>query len=122
LALIHKFIQDGEYYVIDVNSGSLHVVDEMVYDLLDSNSLREKKELIESFKNKYTVEDIEEVYSEIQSLIQGDMLYTEDLYESIARSGGESEPYIKALCLNIIHDCNLRCTMELEKQCPQKLE
>ena len=109
MALIHKFIQDGEYYVIDVNSGSLHVVDETVYDLLDSNSLREKKELIESFKNKYTVEDIEEVYSEIQSLIQGDMLYTEDLYESIARSGGESEPYIKALCLNIIHDCNLRC-------------
>ncbi|MGH4051385.1 MAG: thioether cross-link-forming SCIFF peptide maturase [Clostridium sp.] len=109
MALIHKFIQDGEYYVIDVNSGSLHVVDEMVYDLLDNNLLREKDELIESFKNKYTKEEIEEVYSEIQSLIKGDMLYTEDLYEEIARSGGQSEPYIKALCLNIIHDCNLRC-------------
>ncbi|MBU3111354.1 thioether cross-link-forming SCIFF peptide maturase [Clostridium lacusfryxellense] len=109
MSIIHKFIQDGEYYVIDINSGSLHVVDEMVYDLLDNNSLRKKEELIESFKNKYTVEDIDEAYNEIQSLIKGDLLYTKDLYEAIAKSGGESEPYIKALCLNIIHDCNLRC-------------
>jgi len=109
LSLIHKFIQDGEYYIIDVNSGALHVVDEIVYDLLDDSYLREKENLIEIFKEKYSVIDIEEVYSEIQSLIQGGTLYTEDLYESIAMSGGQSEPYIKALCLNIIHDCNLRC-------------
>ena len=53
MSLIHKFIQDGEYYVIDVNSGALHVVDEIVYDLLDENSLKEKEELIEIFKGKH---------------------------------------------------------------------
>ena len=58
-------MQDKEYYVIDVNSGALHVVDEIVYDLLDDNSLREKKELIDIYKNKYKIEDIEEAYSEI---------------------------------------------------------
>jgi len=109
LSLIHKFIQDSEYYVIDVNSGALHVVDEIVYDLLDENSLKEKEELIEIFKGKYSVEDIEEVYTEIQNLINGEMLYTNDLYETIAMESGEKESYIKALCLNIIHDCNLRC-------------
>ena len=109
MSLIHKFIQDSEYYVIDVNSGALHVVDEIVYDLLDENSLKEKEELIEIFKGKYSVEDIEEVYTEIQNLINGEMLYTNDLYETIAMESGEKESYIKALCLNIIHDCNLRC-------------
>jgi len=109
LSLIHKFIQDNEYYVIDVNSGALHVVDEIVYDLLDDNKLREKEELIDCFKGKYKVEDIEEGYSEIQNLIQGKMLYTGDLYEAVAMDIGKTESYIKALCLNIIHDCNLRC-------------
>ena len=109
MSLIHKFIQDGEYYVIDVNSGALHVVDEIVYDLLDDNGLREKENLIEIFKDKHKVEDIEEVYNEIQSLISGEMLYTGDLYEDIALKSGQKESYIKALCLNIIHDCNLRC-------------
>ncbi|MBU3180782.1 thioether cross-link-forming SCIFF peptide maturase [Clostridium psychrophilum] len=109
MALIHKFIQDGEYYVIDVNSGALHVVDEIVYDLLDTNSLRKKEDLIEEFKEKYSIKNIEEVYDEIESLIKQGTLYTEDLYKEIAMKGGQSEPYIKALCLNIIQDCNLRC-------------
>ncbi|MCB2300482.1 thioether cross-link-forming SCIFF peptide maturase [Clostridium tagluense] len=109
MSLIHKYIQDSEYYVIDVNSGALHVVDEIVYDLLDDNSLREKEELLENFKNKYAVADIEEAYGEILSLIEEEMLYTKDLYREIAMGIGETESYIKALCLNVIHDCNLRC-------------
>ena len=40
MSLIHKFIQDKDYYVIDVNSGAVHVVDELVYDLLDENRLK----------------------------------------------------------------------------------
>lgn len=109
MSLIHKYIQDNEYYVIDVNSGALHVVDEIVYDLLDDNSLREKHELNVIFKDKYKVADIEEAYSEIQSLIQEEMLYTGDLYKAIAMDSSQKESYIKALCLNVIHDCNLRC-------------
>ena len=78
MSLIHKFIQDNEHYIIDVNSGALHMVDEIVYDLLDENELRKKEDLIEDFKNKYSVKDINEVYDEIQSLIQEGTLYTED--------------------------------------------
>jgi uncharacterized protein len=109
LALIHKYIKDNEYYVIDVNSGSIHVVDEIVYDLLDNNSLKGREELKAIFKEKYDDKDIEEAYSEIQGLIQDELLYSKDLYEDIAMNISNTESYIKALCLNVIHDCNLRC-------------
>ena len=109
MALIHKFKQGNDYYVIDVNSGAVHSVDELVYDLLDENKLRSKEELVEEFKNKYKQEEVEEVYEELQELVKEGMLYSLDLYEGIARKTGQAESYVKALCLNIIHDCNLRC-------------
>ncbi|WP_061993953.1 thioether cross-link-forming SCIFF peptide maturase [Clostridium sp. ATCC 25772] len=109
MALIHKFKQGNDYYVIDVNSGAVHVVDELVYDLLDENKLRSKEELVKDFKNKYSVETIEEVYSELKELVSEGMLYSLDLYENIAKKSGQAQSYVKAMCLNIIHDCNLRC-------------
>ncbi len=108
MALIHKFIQDGEYYVIDVNSGSVHIVDELVYDLLDEDNLRKDEELIEKFKDKYNKEDIQEALIDIKELRSNGMLYSMDLYADIANKT-EGVSYVKALCLNIIHDCNLRC-------------
>ncbi|WP_291579102.1 thioether cross-link-forming SCIFF peptide maturase [Clostridium sp. UBA6640] len=109
MSLIHKFVQGNDYYVIDVNSGAVHVVDELVYDLLDENKLRSKEELIEEFKAKYSIEEIEEVYDELKELVSEGILYSLDLYENIAKKSGQGPSYIKALCLNIIHDCNLRC-------------
>jgi uncharacterized protein len=108
LALIHKFIQGTDRYVIDVNSGMVHEIDELVFDLLDDNGLKSKLELVDKYKNKYSKEDIEEAYGEIQELINSDMLYTKDLYEDIAMND-KSKSFIKALCLNVAHDCNLKC-------------
>lgn len=108
MSLIHKFVQDNEYYVIDVNSGSVHMVDELVYDLLDENKLRKEEELIEAFKGKYEEEEIRDALQDIKELISEGMLYSLDLYENIAMNDN-SPSYIKALCLNIIHDCNLKC-------------
>jgi len=108
LALIHKFKQGNDYYVIDVNSGAVHAVDELVYDLLDEDKLQSKEELITAFKDKYRVEEIEEVYGDLLELINEEMLYSKDLYEEIAVRDN-SKSFIKALCLNIIHDCNLKC-------------
>lgn len=108
MALIHKFLVDGEYYVIDVNSGAVHVVDELVYNLLDEDKLDSLDNLLEKFKNKYSKTEISEVYSDLQKLIEDEMLYSKDLYENIALND-KSKSFIKALCLNIAHDCNLRC-------------
>jgi len=108
LALIHKFKQGNDYYVIDVNSGAVHAVDELVFDLLNEDKLQSKEELIEAFKDKYNKEEIEEAYEDLAGLVNEEMLYSEDSYEAIAHNDN-SKSFIKALCLNIIHDCNLKC-------------
>lgn len=106
MSLVHKFNQGKDFYVIDVNSGVVHAVDELVYDLLDENNLKEKNEVLSL--NKYSKEEIEEAYSELKELIDNGLLYTEDLYEDIAMND-KSKSFVKALCLNVAHDCNLRC-------------
>lgn len=108
MGLIHKFTVDDIRYILDVNSGSVHVVDDLVYDMLDEKELKPVEELKIRLKDRYAEEDIEEAYSDIQKLIQEEMLYSEDLYEDIAKDSSGMD-YIKALCLNVIHDCNLRC-------------
>lgn len=110
MADIHKFTQGGDYYLVDVNSGSVHVVDELVYDVLDEEGMAPRKEIIERLNSKYSMEELEEAFNDIDELIEEGSLYSEDLYEKIAMDTGKSESFIKALCLNIAHDCNLRCS------------
>ncbi|MBU5485536.1 thioether cross-link-forming SCIFF peptide maturase [Clostridium sp. MSJ-11] len=109
MSLIHKFIQDGEYYILDVNSGAVHVVDELVYEIVDKEGLRKKEDILNKFQDKYDREDILEAYEELEVLVNENMLYSKDLYEDIGKNAGEGQSFIKALCLNIAHDCNLRC-------------
>lgn len=109
MADIHKFVQGGEHYVIDVNSGTVHIVDKLVYDILDDKKLEEKQIVINRLKNAYKQEEIEEAYDEIKELIEQEVLYSKDLYEDIALNSNKAPSYIKALCLNVAHDCNLRC-------------
>ncbi len=109
MALIHKFIQSDDYYVIDVNSGSVHAIDELVYDILDEEGLSSKEEVTNRLSGKYSKEDIFEGYDELKELVDEGILYSEDLYEDIAGKSVNEKSYIKALCLNIAHDCNLKC-------------
>lgn len=109
MSLIHKFKQGGKCFVLDVNTGAVHIVDELVYDLVDDNKLRSKEELVADFGAKYGADVVEEAYEELQELVAEGIIYTEDQYEDIAHSSMDDRDYIKAVCLNIIHACNLRC-------------
>lgn len=109
MSLIHKFKQGGKCFVLDANTGAVHIVDELVYDLVDDNKLRSKEELVADFGAKYGADVVEEAYEELQELVAEGILYTEDQYEDIAHSSMDDRDYIKAVCLNIIHACNLRC-------------
>lgn len=109
MALVHKFIQDGDYYLIDVNSGSVNIIDELIYNMVGEDELLDKEDVINNLKDKWSKEEIEEAYEELLDLVKEEVLYSKDLYEEIAMAGDESESYIKALCLNVVHDCNLRC-------------
>ncbi|CDF58335.1 thioether cross-link-forming SCIFF peptide maturase [Thermobrachium celere] len=105
---LHKFKQMGMNIVIDVNSGAIHVVDDIVYDVLDYYKNLSLDEIINKLQTKYNKEQLEEAYDEIRQLEEEGMLYTEDPYKNIIlNDNGPS--YIKAMCLNIAHDCNLKC-------------
>ena len=64
MALVHKFIQDGDYYLIDVNSGSVHIIDELIYNMVGEDELLDKEDVINNLKDKWSKEEIEEAYEE----------------------------------------------------------
>ncbi|MGK0466077.1 MAG: hypothetical protein ACJAX4_001362 [Clostridium sp.] len=106
---IHKFKCKGDNFVLDVSSGSIHVVDDIIYDILSDNGVESRIDVIKKYRGKYQKHDLNECYDEIEELIKDDKLYSEDTYEPIAKKNEKEPDYIKAVCLNIAHDCNLRC-------------
>lgn len=109
MALIHKFIQGEQRFVIDVNSGSVHEIDELIYDILASeNKIPDINETRIRLAEKYNENEIMEAFEDIRELLDENLLYSKDSFEEEALRGN-SESLIKAICLNIVHDCNLRC-------------
>ena len=109
--MIHKYKLNGFNIVLDVNSGGVHIVDELTYDLLDNVEppFEEKcpEKVIEKLSRSYSREDIETCYEEIVELYNDKILFSEDDYEKYAKYSVASP--VKAMCLNIAHDCQLRC-------------
>ncbi len=108
--MIHRYKNNGYNIVLDVNSGSVHVVDELVYDaigLLDEG--KDNTQIAEELKGTYKEEDIQTALQEIQELKDQDMLFTEDIYRNAIEHFKERQTVVKALCLHIAHDCNLAC-------------
>ncbi|MDD6058902.1 MAG: thioether cross-link-forming SCIFF peptide maturase [Ruminococcus sp.] len=109
--MIHKFKLNGFNIVLDVNSGGVHIVDELTYDLLDNVEPPFDEHCPEKVVNKlsisYPADEIESCYQEIKELYNDKILFSEDDYEKYAKYSVASP--VKAMCLNIAHDCNLRC-------------
>ena len=96
--------------VLDVNSGSVHVVDDCVYDVLSCmNEGKNAEEAAEALSCKYAEQDITEAREEIQELTDNGMLFTKDIYENAIDQFSNRPTVVKALCLHIAHDCNLAC-------------
>ncbi len=106
--MIHKYFLNDKYIVLDVASGSVHLVDELTYDLLDDYQTMSKEELIDKYKNKYEEKNIETALGEIKSLVDQELLFTED-DNSLADVEYNPTNIIKAMCLHVAHDCNLKC-------------
>ena len=115
--MIHCYQSNGYSIVMDVNSGAVHVVDDLVYQLVPllEPLVKEKKdkgEILDFVKAQqlpYTEEETAEAVGEILLLAQEGQLYTEDIYENYIDSFKKRETVVKALCLHIAHDCNLAC-------------
>lgn len=110
LRMIHAFENNGYYIVLDVNSGSIHSVDEMVYDILKAfpNSFS-IPDVIQKFNGKYDEDSLRQACEEIKELEKEGLLYSPDLDEELLWAQLKKNNGVKALCLNIAHDCNLAC-------------
>ncbi len=111
--MIHKYKLNGYNIVLDVNSGAVHVLDDCSFDILDCINENKKldknisENIISKLKNKYSLEQIKETYNELFDLYKNGLLFADDSYEKFANMMINAP--IKSMCLNVAHDCNLRC-------------
>ncbi len=120
--MIHQYKNNGYNIVLDVNSGSVHVVDDMCYDIiaqLDKQNVEENQGILEesstlegvkeALKDCYPEAEIEEALEDIKELTKAGQLFTKDIYEQYIGDVKKRKTVVKALCLHIAHDCNLAC-------------
>ncbi len=106
--MIHKYTIHGTNIVVDVNSGSVHVFDDITYEIIDLYKKYSYEEIKERLSSRYDSAQIHEAFEEISALEKDGLLFSEDEYKDYLPLW-EKKPVVKAMCLHISHDCNLRC-------------
>ena len=108
--VIHQYKNNGYNIVMDINSGAVHIVDDVVYDVLPFlDEKKSEKEIFQALDGKYSQESLREAFLECQELKEAGVLFTEDVYESAIEHFSHRPTVVKALCLHVAHDCNLAC-------------
>lgn len=108
--MVHKFKQLGYNIAIDSDSNAVHVLDDCAFDMLDFISAPMTEDMPENLLEKlsaYSSETVRETYGELYELYNEGQLFAEDDYEKYSDTMVKSP--IKSMCLNVSHDCNLRC-------------
>ena len=108
--MIHCYQMNGYNIILDVHSGGVHVVDELFYRLAQEIEPPLPEACPPALTEKYAAygkDAVEEVYAELLELYRQGSLYSPDDYGQFADRMVLSP--IKAMCLHISHDCNLRC-------------
>lgn len=107
--VIHKFKFKGKNIVLDVNSGCIHLVDDVVFDILEVyvpfSSVEQNLKLCAHLVSKYGEDEVRGAVSEINFLVDSSKLFSTFKFEPIK----EINSPIKSMCLNVSHDCQLRC-------------
>ena len=109
--MIHRYQKKGLNFVLDVNSGAVHLLDDISYavsGLLDENMGDTCPQSIIDALPDYTADEIREAYDELYELKKAGQLFAQDDYIDVSRYIPVNAP-VKALCLHVAHDCNLRC-------------
>ncbi len=113
--MIHQYQLGGYHIVLDVYSGSVHVVDEVAYDIIAMvDSHQPEEEITAAICEKYadagvTPADVAECLEDIRALEADGKLFTEDQYKNHAFDFKNRNTTVKALCLHVAHTCNLNC-------------
>ncbi len=120
--MIHQYKNNGYNIVMDVNSGSVHVTDDLIYDMVEqlAGELPElekpepipeeaAEKTVNALKDRYPEQEIRDALGDIQELIDREELFTKDVYSQYVTDFKQRKTVVKALCLHIAHDCNLAC-------------
>lgn len=113
--MIHQYKLNGYNIVLDTYSGSVHVVDDLAYDIIALYENKPAEEIVTMMLEKYVhnsdiyEEDIRETLADVEELKKDEQLFTEDEYKDLSIDLRNRQTYVKALCLNVAHTCNLSC-------------
>ena len=112
--MVHQYKNNGYDIVLDVNSGAIHVVDDVTYDVIEMIDQSQpesyaRDEIVSALSGKYGKEEVEEAIDEVQTLIDEESLFTKDTYENYIMDFKKRPTVVKALCLHVAHTCNLNC-------------
>ena len=114
--MIHQYKLNGYNIVLDVYSGSVHVVDEVAYDIIGMYENSKPDEIVTAMMAKYgdredvNEAEIRECIDDVTALKEAGKLFTQDTYAGMAFDFKKKSNDIKALCLHVAHTCNLNCS------------
>jgi len=106
---IHRFCQSGVYMALDVNSGVVHEVDHITWDILEFYKRIPNADIIAKLSNKYDVNELKEAINELDELVSDGLLYTDDSEYEFIINAPPKGAVIKSMCMHLSHDCNMRC-------------
>lgn len=107
---IHKFQLHGTRILLDVNSGSVHTIDQAAWEVLQGLEKHQGSvdDTREELKDTLPPQEFSEIIGELRQLQEQNLLFTSDS-KAAAWVQGPRRPVIKSLCLNVTHGCNMRC-------------
>lgn len=108
--MIHQYKSNGYNIVMDVDSGAVHVVDDVTYDVISLFEELDAEAIVDRLEDAYEPSEIREAIDEVNQLKEDGQLFTQDIYQPFVDAFKEKrQTVVKALCLHIAHDCNLAC-------------
>ena len=114
--MVHQYQLNGYNIVLDTCSGSVHVVDDVAYDVIAMYADHTPDEIVSAMMEKYgdrpdvTEEDLRQCIEDVTALKEAGKLWSPDVYEDMAFDFKNRNTVVKALCLHVAHTCNLNCS------------
>ena len=114
--MVHQYKLNGYNIVLDTCSGSVHLVDDVAYDVIALYQEKSREEIVQELLAKYagrpdvTAADLDQCLEDVASLKAAGKLWSPDIYEEMAFDFKNRNHVIKALCLHVAHTCNLNCS------------
>ena len=112
--MIHQYKLAGYNIVLDVCSGSVHVVDDAAYEIIGCYEGRSRQEVLAQVQPRFpqlSREELDECYDQVAQLEQAGKLFTPDTFAPMAGElKQKTAGVVKALCLHVAHTCNLNCS------------